>query len=147
MSSIKMGKYTHILLRPKQAALKSFQNALRNPQLQAIIGLLAIDECYLVKHQKDFWPAFSILGKLRVLLRREIVQFGCSTTLNKEAEQLILNNAGFCTVGYYAYQTEVIRTSINRANISICISPLPRKKVNLFKALYFLLDTATDIDK
>lgn len=62
------GEYTHILLRPKQALSKLFRRALKNPELQGKLGLVAIDERHLVKQWKDFCPAFTMLGQLCVLL-------------------------------------------------------------------------------
>ena len=75
-----------------------------------------------------------------MILRLDIVWFACSVTLNKKAERLVLLEARFQAVGCYSYQTEIIRTSINRLDILISVHPLPRKKVNLQEHLYFLLD-------
>jgi len=66
--------------------------------------------------------------------------------LNKEAEQLVLSNAGFCSLGNRIYQTKVIRTSIDRPNILICVLPLCKVKVDLWEALYFLLDICVTLD-
>ena len=44
------------------------------------------------------------------------------------------------------YQTEVIRTSINCPNISICVLPLGKGKIDLWDILYFLLDVYIDLD-
>jgi len=37
----------------------------------------------------------------------------------------------------------MIRISINRNNLFICVRPIPRGKINSFDMLYFLLDAAT----
>jgi superfamily II DNA helicase RecQ len=137
-------EYTHVLLGPEQASSKAFRTALKDPQLQQQIGLVAIDECHLVKQWKDFRADFTMLYELRSILRQDVIWFGCSATLNNEAEQLVLQNTGFRTIGPNSYQTEVIRTSINRADISICVCPIPRRKLGLFDSLYFLLDNAVD---
>ncbi len=42
------------------------------------------------------------------------------------------------------FQTEVIRTSINREDISICVYPIPRGQITTFETLYFLLDNSVD---
>jgi len=46
---IKDGVYTHVLLSPKQALLKSFQSILKSPELQTRIGLIVINKCHLIK--------------------------------------------------------------------------------------------------
>jgi len=74
---------------------------------------------------------FIILGELRTILYQDVVWFGYSTTLNKKVEQLVLSNASFRSIGNRIYQTKVIRTSINRPNISICVLPLGKGKVDL----------------
>ena len=38
----------------------------------------------------------------------------------------------------------MIRTSINRDNLFICIRPIPRRKLNSFNTLYFLLNANTE---
>ena len=124
----------------------SFRDALKSPELQARIGLVAIDECHLVKQWESFRPTFTMLGELRTILRQDVVQFGCSATLDKEAEQLVLNNAGFRSIGDRMYQTKVIRTSVDRPNVLIYILPLSKGKVNLQDTLYFLLDIYIDLN-
>lgn len=128
------GVYTHVLLGPEQASSKSFRDALKNPELQARIGLVAIDECHLVKQWESFRPTFTMLGELRTILRQDVVWFGCSATLDKEAEQLVLSNAGFRSVGDRMYQTEVIRTSVDRPDVSICVLPLGKGKMDSWDA-------------
>ena len=49
IAKIKDGVYIYILFGPKQALLKSFQYILKSLKLQARIGLVIINECYLVK--------------------------------------------------------------------------------------------------
>jgi hypothetical protein len=56
---------------------------------------------------------------------------------------MVLQKAGFRPLGCNIIQTEVIQTSINRADISICLLPIPRGKLSSYESLYFLLDNAT----
>ena len=51
---VKEGMYIYVLLSPKQASLKSFRTALKSPELQARIGLVTINKCYLVKQWEMF---------------------------------------------------------------------------------------------
>ena len=140
-------EFTHVLLGPEQASSEEFRTALKRPELQARIGLVAIDECHLVKQWETFRPHFTMLGQLRQLLRQDIVWFGCSATLDLEVEQHILQSAGFRTVGPNYYETEVIRTSINRLDISLSICSIPKGKLSSFDSLYFLLDNAFEDDQ
>ncbi|OCK89575.1 uncharacterized protein K441DRAFT_583567, partial [Cenococcum geophilum 1.58] len=66
--------------------------------------------------------------------------------LYKEAEQLVLSNAGFRFIGDHIYLTKVIKTSINRPNVLIYVLPLSKGKVDLWDALYFLLNVYIDLD-
>jgi hypothetical protein len=72
-------------------------------ELQARIGLVAIDECHPVE---EFRHEFTMLG-----LHQDVVWFGCPATLGDEARRLVLANAGF-RPGRHLYQTEVIKTSM-----------------------------------
>ena len=49
IAKIKDSIYIYVLLSPKQALLKSFQYVLKSLELQARIGLIIINKCYLVK--------------------------------------------------------------------------------------------------
>jgi superfamily II DNA helicase RecQ len=46
IAKVKQGIYTHVLLGPEQASSKAFREALKSVELQAQIGLVAIDECH-----------------------------------------------------------------------------------------------------
>jgi hypothetical protein len=83
-----------------------------------------------------------MLHDLRTILRQDVVWFGCSGALDEEAEEVILQCAGFRPLGQNTSQAEVIRTSINRADILICLLPIPRRKLSSYELLYFLLDNA-----
>jgi len=146
LKRVRRGEYTHVLLGPEQASSKAFRAVLRDPLLQRRVGLVAIDECHLVKQWSVFRPEFTMLGQLRTILHQDVVWFGCSATLDNAAEELILNSAGFRCVGPHPYQTEVIRTSINRDDISIVVEPIPRGRVQSYDRLQFLMDESVDAE-
>jgi Helicase conserved C-terminal domain/DEAD/DEAH box helicase len=138
------GEFTHVLLGPEQASTEGFREALKDPRLQARIGLVAIDECHLVKQWGEgFRETYSILHELRSILREEVVWFGCTATLDQATEDAILRNGGFRPLGDRPYETEVLRTSINRTDLSLCVCPIPRKQLGKWDPLFFLLDNAT----
>jgi len=144
LRDIKAGMYAHILLGPEQASSRLFRRVLRDVSFQSRVGLVAVDECHLVRQWEAFRPEFSMLCELRILLHQDVIWFGCTATLDAETERIILSNTGFRSVGRNLYQTEVIRTSIDRPDISICLRPLMTGQLTSFNALYFLLDACQD---
>lgn len=136
------GEYTHVLLGPEQASTHAFRRAIRDPEFQCRLGLVAIDECHLVNQWKDFRPAFTLLCELRTILPQEVEWFGCSATLDDETEKMVLKKAGFRSVGNNVYQTEVIRTSVDRPDVALSVLPIPKGKLTSWDTLYFLLLSA-----
>ena len=51
---IQEGAYIYILLRPKQALIKLFQDTLKELKLQSRIRLVIINKYYLIKEQEGF---------------------------------------------------------------------------------------------
>ena len=129
LSKVAAGQYTHVLLGPEQASSRSFRQTLKKTDLQARIGLVAINECHLVMQWEKFRPAFTLLGELRTILHKDIVWFGCSATLDEASETRVLDTAGFRAVGNRMYQTEIIRTSVDRPDVALCVVPIPRGKL------------------
>jgi hypothetical protein len=141
---ITAGEFTHVLLGPEQASSEGFRNAIKKAGLGDRIGLVTIDECHLVKQWGEkFRLAYSALHTLRSILPHEVVWFGCTATLDKETEGAILHSSGFRQLGNNPYETEILRTSINRTDLSLCVCPIPRKQLTKYDRLYFLLDSAT----
>ncbi|TEY25590.1 hypothetical protein BOTCAL_1275g00010 [Botryotinia calthae] len=131
---------------PEQAASSKFRDALASPELQSNIGLVAIDECHLISQWKEFRPKFTMLGQLRHLLPQEVMWFGCTATLDAESQKVVLDDGGFRRLGSRPYQTHIIRTSVDRPNISLAIVPIPYKQTKSLEPLYYLLDDAIDED-
>ena len=146
LKRVRRGEHTHVLLGPEQASSKAFRAVLRDPLFQRRVGLVAIDECHLVKQWSVFRAEFTMLGQLRTILHQDVFWFGCSATLDNAGEELVLDSAGFRCVGPRPYQTEVIRTSINRDDISIVVVPIPRGKVQSYDRLQFLLDESVNAE-
>lgn len=115
-----------MLLGPEQASTSSFRKLLQLEHLQGRIGLVAINECHTIRHWQEFRPAFSMLGQLRDLLPKDVLWFACSATLDEETQTAILEHSGFRQYGPKPYQAAVVRTSINRMDMSICIRPIPK---------------------
>lgn len=138
---ITAGEFTHILLGPEQASTKEFRAALKTPELQSRIGLVAIDECHLVSEWGDgFRPQFMMLAELRMVLGDGVAWFGCSASLPDHAEKIVLEGAGFSPVGLGYGKTEVIRTPVDRPDVSFGMYSIPKGTITLFDRLWFLLD-------
>lgn len=136
---IKAGEFSHVILGPEQASSNAFRNILKDPQFLSKIGMVAIDECHLIEQWQNFRQKFTMIGELRQILNRDTVWFGCSATLDDVAEDIVLKKAGFRSIGLNSYQTEVMRNSIDRPDISISVNPIPKGESTKWRQLYFLI--------
>ena len=68
----------------------------------------------------------------------------CSATIDRKSEQFILEKCEFRAEGNNPGDLEIIRTSIDHPDISICICPMPAGKV--YERLGYLLKDAVDVD-
>lgn len=132
------GGYSHVLLGPEQATTRAFRNVCNRPEFQACVGLVAIDECHLIRQWQDFRPAFTMMGVLRTALHPDVCWFGCTATLDSAGEECVLSTAGFRQLGSLEHQTMVLRTSVDRPDVSLCVVPLPRSKLKSWDVLWFL---------
>ncbi|QGA16585.1 hypothetical protein EYB26_004252 [Talaromyces marneffei] len=144
MKRIEDGDYTHILVGPELATKGIFPELLRLPKLGRRIGLVAIDECHLISQWSGFRNAFLQLGILRDSLRQDVVWLGCSATVTKEVEGIILDKAGFHEVSDSFHQTEIIQVPIDRDDIFFDMKPIPRvsskeaSPQNILKTIIFV---------
>ena len=86
-----------------------------------------------------------MIHELRRSLRSDTVFFGCTATLNVETEEVVKKNAGFRPEGDGPDRLAIIRISVDRPDISICIGEIPRGKLTTYESLYFV-DGAVDKD-
>jgi len=73
---------------------------------------------------------------------RKLFFFGCSATLDLETENTVKRFGGFREGGSNAGQLEIIRTSVDRPDISICVLPILKGKMNSYEQLHLLLNQA-----
>jgi superfamily II DNA helicase RecQ len=142
LTDIQTGMYTHILLGPEQATAQEFRKILQDPDFQGKVGLVAIDECHVLSQWKEFRSEYVMIHELRRSLLSETVFFGCSATLDLETENTVKRFGGFREEGSNAGQLEIIRTSVDRPDISICVLPILKGKMNSYEQLHFLLNQA-----
>ncbi|KAN0069707.1 hypothetical protein V8E54_012013 [Elaphomyces granulatus] len=62
------------------------------------------------------------------MLNTETVYFACSATVDEESERFILDKCGFHPEGNNPGDLEIIRTSFDRPDISLCIYPIPVRR-------------------
>jgi superfamily II DNA or RNA helicase len=150
LTEIANGQYTHVLLGPEQACSREFRQALKTPLFRNQIGLIAIDEAHFIRQwgESSFRVEFTAIGELRAMLPQNVVWFACTATASQETQRAILKHSGFHAEGSGQYQTEIIRTSIDRPNIQLCVLPIPRKmqgnKKKGYPVLNFILDEGYD---
>ncbi|KAI1818905.1 P-loop containing nucleoside triphosphate hydrolase protein [Xylaria intraflava] len=130
-------KYSHILLSPEQALNPQFKAILRSPVFHSRVGLFAIDELHVVREWREFRRDFIFLHTLRSLLPRRVPWFGCTATLERDHQSFILEHAGFDLSAL-----EIIRTSVDRPEISLVVQPLLRGFIRDRRRLEFLLENA-----
>jgi superfamily II DNA helicase RecQ len=118
---------------------------LQDPNFQRKVGLVAIDECHVLSQWKEFRSEYVMIHELRRSLLSETVFFGCSATLDLETENAVKRFGGFREEGSNAGQLEIIRTSVDRADISICVLPILKGKMNSYEQLHFLLNQANSL--
>ena len=136
----------HILLGAEQAVSPEFRAILLDPQFKGRIGLVAIDECHVIDQWKDFRSEFTLIYELRRMLSTVTVYFACSATIDQESERFILEKCGFNGEGSNPGDLEIIRTSIDRPDISLCICPIPAGKATTYELLGYLLKDAVDVE-
>lgn len=104
-----------------------------------MLGLLAIDELHIVSEWRNFRPEFTYLYSLRSLIPRTVPFFGCTATLDRDSQAFIIEKAGFNQSRF-----KIIRTSVDRPEISIVLQPLLRGCLRDYRRLEFLIsDDAT----
>jgi superfamily II DNA helicase RecQ len=107
-----------------------FKAIMRAPEFHEQVGLFAIDELHVVGDWREFRPDFSYLHSLRSLFPRTIPWFGCTATLDRDNQEYILKHAGFDKD-----RLAIIRTSVDRPNISVVVQPLLRRSITDFRRL------------
>lgn len=137
LEDIRLCRYTHVLMGPEQLASDEFRALLEDGQFRNAIGMVAIDECHLVSEWEDFRSDYALIYELRRMLPSQVRWFGCTATMDGRTEERVKRFGGFDDT------LEVIRTSVDRPEISICIVPIPSGKLGNFDTLYFLLAKAS----
>lgn len=138
MSKIRSGMYTHLIISPEQAVNLTFRGVIRN-SLRDKIGLITINELYFVATQKEFRPNFQYLKDIRTCLQANTPLFGCTITLDVKIEVIVKEFAGFRLDGPYPFQTEVIRTTVDRLEIQLVIKRLKCSELKGKRLIYAVL--------
>ena len=135
-TEIREGCYTHILLGPELAVSKQFQDVCNDPRFRERVALVTIDEFHLVDHWSKFRQHFGYIFTLRSRLTESVPWFGCSATLDPKT----LKRAMELTV--FEKTTTVLRTSVDRPDISMAIFPIPNQTKSSYDALFVAIRIA-----
>ena len=86
---------------------------------------------------------YAQIYELRILLRRDTVWLGASATISKEIEEYVLTNYGFREVSDRPFYTKIIRSSIDRLDITYILKKIPKAQLGNFNLLFFIIYGAT----
>ncbi|KAF2669323.1 P-loop containing nucleoside triphosphate hydrolase protein [Microthyrium microscopicum] len=136
---MRRGDFSHILLSPELVSSPDFRKLLKDVEFQQRIGCVAIDECHLVHQWRNFRTKFTMIGELRAILPQDVVWFGCTGTLSRPAQETVLQLGGFRRLGQHQRQTTLLRTSIDRPDLSIVVRFIEKGKLTSFDNLYNVL--------
>src|SRR4051812_48616873 len=125
---IRKGIYTHVLISPEQALAAEFADISKDPAFKSKVWMVAIDEVHLVKQWgiSKFREEYSKLGELRSRLGHNIAWFGCTATFDAETRKKAISSVRFNKA------VDIIRTSVDRPDIRLIITPMQRKSVKSF---------------
>ncbi|KAK3311371.1 P-loop containing nucleoside triphosphate hydrolase protein [Chaetomium strumarium] len=138
--ALRQGRYTHILLGPEQAIHYRFLRLFRTAEFNQRIAFVGIDELHTIHQWRDFRSSFANLHQVRAALPVMIPWFGCTATLTPDAELFIHQVGAFREEGHQVGSLEIIRTTIDRRDISIIVQCLPKGSLRDFRRLEFLLN-------
>lgn len=146
-NNIVVGQIQHIILSLEQAASKEFRNVLRIQAVRDRIGIVVIDEIYLVKAQAEFRAEYAQVSELQAILRNNTVQLRASAILDKETKLYVLENAGFRKQDDNDdYQTKVLRSSIDRTDTKYIFRVILKETLGItnYNYLAFVLRSSVD---
>ena len=135
MRKIRNSEFTHILLSPELANSPEFSNVATDPIFKSRVGLVVVDELHVVKQWgREFRKQYGRLSSLRRKLGTGIPWFGTTATLPDATLEAVKKSVAF------KEDVRVIRTSVDRPEISLIIQPIEKNKVKTFEGLYFVLN-------
>src|SRR5947199_323966 len=123
MRKIRNSEYTHILLSPELANSPEFSNVATDPIFKSRVGLVVVDELHVVKQWgREFRKQYGRLSSLRRKLGTGIPWFGTTATLPDATLEAVKKSVAF------KEDVRVIRTSVDRPEISLIIKPIDKDK-------------------
>ncbi|OTB19485.1 hypothetical protein K445DRAFT_42905, partial [Daldinia sp. EC12] len=140
---VAQGKYTHVILGPEQATQDRFYTLFRDSAFNQRLAMVAIDELHMVHQWKEFRTSYPNLYQIRGMIPNAVPWFGCTATLSKQAQDFVLDKAGFREEGRHTGQLAFIRATVDRPNIAYIVSPLD--KGYIIAARHYLLAQAIEL--
>ena len=140
LAAVRSGYYSHILVSPEIACSKYFrESVLSDSKFRSRVKAVMVDEVHLVVDWGlTFRESYTHLRYLRNELGHK-PWFGCTATLDTQSFESLCQSSGF------SKNVRIMRTTINRSEITIIRKTLPQKEKFSFRMLYFLFDEATEL--
>ena len=133
---IRSGAYTHIYISPELICDPAMFEIITDPTFKMHVALVVIDELHLAKNWKHFRKEYALLYKIRSIL--ESVPFvGLTATCDEQTLVEIKEIIRF------RLDTAIIRTEVDRPEITITIKKIAQGKFSTFESLNFILDQAS----
>jgi superfamily II DNA helicase RecQ len=137
-------KYTHIVMGPEQLLSPEFRDVATDARFMDALGLVAIDEAHLIPQWRTFREEYGHIFQFRASMPEKIPFFGCSATVCEAHEHIIKKYGGFQQEAEdEPRKLAVIRTSVDRPEITLLVLPLLRKTLMSYNVLYWLLEDMT----
>jgi superfamily II DNA helicase RecQ len=142
MRKIRNSEFTHISLSPELANSPEFSNVATDPFFKSRVGLVVVYELHVVKQWGcEFRKQYGRLSSRRWKLGTGIPWFGITATLPDKTLEVVKKSVVF------KEDVRVIRTSVDRPEISLIIQQIEQNKTKTFEGLYFVLDTVINSSK
>ncbi|KAI0998174.1 hypothetical protein K3495_g10018 [Podosphaera aphanis] len=130
---IRSGAYTHIYISPELICNPTIFDILTDPTFKMHVVLVVINELHLVENWKHFRKEYALLYKRRSMLK-SVPFVGLTATCDQHTLVAIKE------IIRSRLDTTIIRTEVDRAEISITFKKIAQSKFSAFESLYFILD-------
>ena len=131
---MKRGDFSHILTSPELAVSEPFRELCVDPGFGDRVSMVAIDEFHLVAQWgRDWRPEYARCHVLRDRLGPQVRWFACSATLDERTLRMAMTDTSFTD------ETCIMRHSIDRPELSLCVFKIPSCTMSRYDALFFLI--------
>jgi superfamily II DNA helicase RecQ len=141
---IRTGGHTHIILGPEQLVVPKFRALVQDPNFRERIRAVVVDEAHCVSLWSSFRTEYAQIHAFRRILSKSTVMFACTATLNPSLQMQLVQKIGLDQRPEWNNRQSIIRTSVDRADISIITVALPAS--TLFAGVLFSIRVPISIE-